>query len=83
MIFIRSNFKNQIYGADFREKFENGGMPRHVDLPRLDKGKQGGAFWSAFMVCPVGDGTNFSDARYSKSKNGPPLIPHPLRLNLL
>ena len=60
-------YKNHIYGDDFQEKFENGGFPQHVDLPRLDQGMQGGAFWSAFMPCPPGNGTDFSDERYSSS----------------
>ncbi|KAF2730575.1 dipeptidase 1 precursor, partial [Polyplosphaeria fusca] len=66
MITIRNKFQNQIYDQNFTEKFENGGFVEHVDIPRLDQGKQGGAFWSAFMICPIGDGTNFADERYSK-----------------
>lgn len=62
------NYKNKIYGDDFKEKFENGGFIQHVDLPRLDAGMQGGAFWSAFMPCPAGNGTDFSTARYAPSK---------------
>ncbi|ORX91587.1 membrane dipeptidase-domain-containing protein [Clohesyomyces aquaticus] len=65
MIFLRSKYMNHIYSADFKEKFEHGGMAQHVDLPRLDQGKQGGAFWSAFMPCPTGNGTDFSTDRYS------------------
>ncbi|KAF2658290.1 dipeptidase 1 precursor [Lophiostoma macrostomum CBS 122681] len=64
MITIRGRFKNQIY-YDFKDKFENGGMPQHVDIPRLDEGLQGGAFWSAFMPCPPSNGTlDFSDENY-------------------
>ncbi|KAF2281053.1 uncharacterized protein EI97DRAFT_438457 [Westerdykella ornata] len=66
MIYIRTRYKNHIYGPEFRDKFENGGFPQHVDLPRLDRGKQGGAFWSAFMPCPPGNGTDFSTERYSE-----------------
>ncbi|OCL15317.1 dipeptidase 1 precursor [Glonium stellatum] len=65
MIMIRALFGNHIYGLKFKYKFENGGMPYHVDLPRLDKGKMGGAFWSAFMPCPK-NGSDFSDENYSE-----------------
>ncbi|RYN40913.1 hypothetical protein AA0112_g2577 [Alternaria arborescens] len=67
MIFIRGTYKNHIYnesGSDFADKFENGGLAQHVDIPRLQKGLQGGAFWSAFWLCPLGDETNFADDRY-------------------
>ncbi|KAJ4380254.1 hypothetical protein N0V86_004563 [Didymella sp. IMI 355093] len=66
MIFIRGKYKNHIYDNEFQEKFENGGLAQHVDIPRLEKGLQGGAFWSAFYVCPTGENTtDFSDERYS------------------
>jgi hypothetical protein len=42
MIMIRGNYQNHIYnssGSDFAEKFENGGLHQHVDIPRLEKGK--------------------------------------------
>ncbi|KAF1929800.1 dipeptidase 1 precursor [Didymella exigua CBS 183.55] len=66
MIFIRGKYKNHIYNNEFQEKFENGGLAQHVDIPRLEKGLQGGAFWSAFYVCPTGENTtDFSDERYS------------------
>ncbi|KAL1793118.1 hypothetical protein ACET3X_008100 [Alternaria dauci] len=67
MIFIRGTYKNHIYnesGSDFADKFENGGLKQHIDIPRLEKGLQGGAFWSAFWLCPLGDETNFADDRY-------------------
>ncbi|KAI4608431.1 hypothetical protein J4E80_009055 [Alternaria sp. BMP 0032] len=67
MIFIRGKYNNRIYnesGSDFADKFENGGLAQHVDTPRLEKGRQGGAFWSAFWLCPLGDETNFTDERY-------------------
>ncbi|KAF2262547.1 hypothetical protein CC78DRAFT_315959 [Lojkania enalia] len=66
MIFIRGKYMNHIYDADFKDKFENGGFPQHVDLPRLEQGMQGGAFWSAFMPCPMGNGTDFADENYSE-----------------
>ncbi|KAK5275929.1 hypothetical protein LTR16_011973, partial [Cryomyces antarcticus] len=64
MILLRYLYKNRIYGSDFKDKFENGGMPYHVDLPRLDRGKVGGAFWSAFVPCPR-NGSDFSDGNYA------------------
>lgn len=41
-------------------------MTAHVDLPRLKKGMNGGAFWSAFVPCPK-NGSDFSDENYSES----------------
>ncbi|KAF2854567.1 hypothetical protein T440DRAFT_415922 [Plenodomus tracheiphilus IPT5] len=64
MIFITGKYQNHIYENEFAQKFEHGGLAQHVDIPRLGKGMQGGAFWSAFWPCPLGDGTNFSDERY-------------------
>jgi membrane dipeptidase len=75
MIFIRGKYKNHIYnesGSDFADKFENGGLAQHVDIPRLERGHQGGAFWSAFWQCPLGDETNFADERYYDSKANRP-----------
>lgn len=68
LIFLRAQYKNRIYDDEFKRKFEKGGLEQHVDLPRLDKGKQGGAFWSAFMPCPLGNGTDFADSNYDGSK---------------
>ena len=62
---IRFLFQNKIYDDRFTEPFENGGMPFHVDLPRLKAGKVGGSFWSAYVGCPQ-NGTDFSDANYAK-----------------
>ncbi|KAA6416086.1 MAG: membrane dipeptidase [Lasallia pustulata] len=62
-ILIRYLYGNQIYDMNFTESFENGGLPFHVDLPRLKKGKVGGAFWSAFVGCPH-NSSDFSDANY-------------------
>lgn len=42
-------------------------MPMHVDLPRLKEGRNGGAFWSAFVPCPK-NGTDFSDENYADCK---------------
>ncbi|PVH97174.1 hypothetical protein DM02DRAFT_598048 [Periconia macrospinosa] len=66
LITIRGTYKNHIYSEDFKQKFEHGGFVSHVDLPRLDAGLQGGAFWSAFMPCPTSkNGTDFSDSQYA------------------
>lgn len=66
MMLIRYAYKNHIYGTEFIEKFENGGLEQHTDLPRLDEGKVGGAFWSAFMLCPS-NGSDFSNENYAPS----------------
>ncbi|KAH4219581.1 dipeptidase [Parastagonospora nodorum] len=65
MIFMRGKYQNHIYDNEFQEKFENGGLPQHVDIPRLEKGMQGGAFWSAFWPCPSGNETDFSTEKYA------------------
>lgn len=61
---IRFLYDNQIYDDKFTTLFEQGGMPQHVDLPRLKEGKNGGAFWSAFVPCPS-NGSDFSDENYA------------------
>ncbi|PYH95656.1 hypothetical protein BO71DRAFT_350744 [Aspergillus ellipticus CBS 707.79] len=65
-IFIRSLFKNQIYGDEFKIPFTEGGLVGHVDLPRLAEGKVGGTFWSVFVGCPK-NWSDFSDATYATS----------------
>ncbi|KXJ93159.1 membrane dipeptidase [Microdochium bolleyi] len=65
-ILIRFLYNNQIYGKKFTEPFEKGGMPAHVDLPRLREGLNGGAFWSVFTPCPE-NGTDWSDENYAAS----------------
>lgn len=64
-ILIRAYFNNHINKETFQDQFEYGGMPAHVDLPRLEAGQNGGAFWSAFVPCPA-KGDNFSDENYAK-----------------
>lgn len=65
LIAIRLHSTNHINTPAFRHPFENGSYPQHVDLPRLTAGLQGGAFWSAFMPCPLGPNTtDFSTPRY-------------------
>lgn len=66
-IFIRSFYNNHIYNETFQKQFTTGGMPMHVDLPRLKEGKVGGAFWAAFAPCPA-NGSDFSDENYASSK---------------
>jgi membrane dipeptidase len=66
-ILIRAAYKNKIHTQVFRDKFENGDLELNVDLPRLHKGKIGGAFWSAFVVCPNDASTDFSDGQYGES----------------
>lgn len=66
-ILLRFVYKNEIHNPEFRRKFENGGMEMHVDLPRLKKGKVGGAFWSAFVPCPANASYDFSDSVYGES----------------
>ena len=64
-ILIRALYQNDIYAQNFTDKFEHGGMAAHVDLPRLNDGKVGGAFWSAFTFCPK-NGSDFSDENYAE-----------------
>ena len=66
LILLRGTFKNHIYGDDFKKGWEEGGLPGHVDIPRITEGKYGGAFWSAFMPCPR-NVTDFSDENYAWS----------------
>ncbi len=68
MILLRFLYKNQIYGTNFTDKFERGGLEGQVDLPRLDQGMLGGAFWSAFMLCPS-NASDFSDEAYAPSRS--------------
>ncbi|KAI0024372.1 putative dipeptidase [Xylariomycetidae sp. FL0641] len=65
-IFIRLMYDNHIYRKNFTDPFEHGGMPMHVDLPRLREGLNGGAFWSVFTPCPA-NGTDYSDENYAAS----------------
>ncbi|KAI9683845.1 MAG: hypothetical protein M1829_004179 [Trizodia sp. TS-e1964] len=65
-ILIRIAYNNHIQQHNFTEPFENGRFPFHVDLPRLKKGRVGGTFWSAFVMCPA-NGTDFSNENYAAS----------------
>ncbi|KAF1987726.1 hypothetical protein K402DRAFT_353307 [Aulographum hederae CBS 113979] len=64
LILVRALYGNHIYDDPFSSLFKDGGMPAHVDVPRLKQGMQGGAFWSAFMPCPK-NWTDFSDENYA------------------
>lgn len=64
LILLRALYGDKLYGNNFTESWEKGGLPMHVDVPRLKAGKQSGAFWSAFIPCPA-DGFNFSDQNYA------------------
>jgi len=66
-ILIRFINNNQIYSDNFTTPFEEGGYLSHVDIPRLKEGKNGGAFWSAFVPCPS-NGSDFSDENYAACK---------------
>ncbi|KAI1468467.1 renal dipeptidase family [Daldinia caldariorum] len=59
-------YNNHIYNENFSRPFEEGGLPMHVDLPRLREGHNGGAFWSVFTPCPA-NGTDYSDENYASS----------------
>ena len=67
-IVIRYVYGSKIYKEEFTKPFEKGGLKYHVDLPRLKEGKSGGAFWSAFVLCPK-NGTDFSNANYAECKS--------------
>lgn len=51
-ILLRAIYGNHIYNESFRDPFENGKSPGHVDLVRLREGLNGGAFWSVYWPCP-------------------------------
>ena len=80
-ILIRALFQNYIYGSDFTDKFENGGLYGQVDHPRLKKGKVGGSFWSAFTPCPA-NGSDFSDANYVECKSDRKWTKHSSRYSI-
>lgn len=64
-ILIRVLYNNKIYDGSFAELFEEGGLPGHVDVPRLKAGQNGGAFWSVFWECPK-NASDFSDSTYAE-----------------
>ncbi|KAF1824331.1 uncharacterized protein K489DRAFT_378743 [Dissoconium aciculare CBS 342.82] len=64
LILIREKYNNKIYERNFTTALEKGGLTGQFDFPRADRGRLGGAFWSAFVPCPA-DGLDFSDEAYA------------------
>lgn len=64
---VRGQYKNHIYDSDFQSLWEKGGLSGQVDIPRIQKGHYSGAFWSAFMICPM-NVTDYSDEAYAPGK---------------
>jgi membrane dipeptidase len=64
MILIRALYHNKLSDGSFLHLFQNGGLQGHVDLPRIQHGGLGGAFWSAYIGCPK-NWTDFSNENYS------------------
>ncbi|TLD39408.1 hypothetical protein E2P81_ATG00395 [Venturia nashicola] len=64
LIMLRERYRNSIYDNDFADKFEKGGLAGHVDIPRMEEGRYGGAFWSAFLPCQQ-NLSDYSDASYA------------------
>ncbi|QIW99880.1 hypothetical protein AMS68_005398 [Peltaster fructicola] len=64
LILLRYLYHSEIYSDNFTDAFEKTGLQGQVDLPRIDEGQLGGAFWSAFVLCPD-DPLDFSDAAYA------------------
>lgn len=67
-IYIRYLFNNHISEGKFPKLFEDGGLPMHLDLPRLRSGQSGGAFWSVFVECPK-DGQDISTENQAESES--------------
>ena len=67
-ILIRYAFQNNIYDKNFTARWENGGMPAQLNLPRLKHGNNRPPFWSAFVLCPK-NGSDFSDANYAEGES--------------
>ncbi|KFH46227.1 putative dipeptidase-like protein [Hapsidospora chrysogenum ATCC 11550] len=65
-VLIRALYKNKIANDEWREAFEDGSLPGHVDIKRLREGLSGGAFWSVFAPCPK-NGSDFSDENLAQS----------------
>ncbi|KAH6626299.1 membrane dipeptidase-domain-containing protein [Chaetomium sp. MPI-SDFR-AT-0129] len=68
-IWIRANHGNHINNESFSKPFAEGGLDGHVDIPRLQNGLNGGAFWSVFWPCPA-NGTDYSDENYHSAIQG-------------
>lgn len=67
-ILVRGVYKNKIDNDEWRNSFENGPLPGHVDIKRMREGLSGGAFWSLYAPCPE-NGRDFSDENLSQSKS--------------
>ncbi|KAL6849761.1 hypothetical protein ACO1O0_009306 [Amphichorda felina] len=65
-ILVRGVYKNKIDNDEWRNSFENGPLPGHVDIKRMREGLSGGAFWSLYAPCPE-NGRDFSDENLSQS----------------
>lgn len=63
---MRAFYHNQIDNKEWRQAFEDGTLPGHVDLARLRHGQTGGAFWSVYAPCPT-NGDDFSDENLAAS----------------
>lgn len=64
---VRFHFRNHIYSPNFNSLFAEGGMPDHLDIPRMKRGKQGGFFWSCWVDCPASK-MDFSNENYAPSE---------------
>ncbi|KAJ2916290.1 hypothetical protein MD484_g4099, partial [Candolleomyces efflorescens] len=60
-ILVRSQYRNNVTAVDLEQP-----MPRHVDIPRLRKGKVGAFFWSTYIRCgdPIIEGKDFLGATW-------------------
>ena len=67
LIALRGHYGNHIYDNDFRQRFENGSLIGQFDLVKAKEGRYGGAFWSAFWLCPD-DIDDFSDGNYAAGR---------------
>ncbi|KAI2789371.1 putative dipeptidase [Penicillium oxalicum] len=65
-IYVRSIFHNHINTPNFTDGFLEGTLPGHVDVPRLQKGRVGGSFWSVFVPCPA-NWEDLTDENYASS----------------
>ncbi|CCL99865.1 uncharacterized protein FIBRA_01890 [Fibroporia radiculosa] len=61
--YARTTYANNISAFDL-----NGVVSKHVDIPRLRKGRVGGFFWSVYTACPahadLDDGEDFINATW-------------------
>lgn len=62
---IREVYNNHLTD-DFHNRFRHGNLSGHIDEPRIKAGRYGGAFWSAFYLCPDNI-SDFSNEAYDPS----------------